>query len=303
MGSLLIYMSNEKKTSKTINKRSTGQKIVINSTDIKVKPGELSTIEKSDFKKVKIIEELNSFLGEGAHGSVHTAKIYQDGGGISSYAVKEPSEEFKEEKRRSIVHKWLRKINRLKELGIENVVDFAEIIDDKFFLTDLRIYGEVLDFEHNMNRNIVNNFDSIILGVTQDLAKIHDGGLILSDAFGTYGFRAWFLLRSKSRDGFVGERVICDVGGIERFPSDYLYPDFSNKKFISEIKMGYKQRNLLSLFSVCSFEDDLCLRIYNEYINNVVKDKHIKYAHDIFSKLKKDKSEIVETFTDMTLDY
>jgi len=295
-------VTSEKK-SKIITKRSTGQKIIINSTDVKLKPGELSNIEKSDFKKVKIIEELTSYLGEGAHGSVHCAKIKHDGGGITSYAVKEPPSEFKEEKRRSIVQKWLRKINRLKELGIENVVDSAEIIDDKLFLTDLRIYGEVLDFEHNMDRKIVNNFDSILEGMAQDLANIHDGGLILTDAFGTYGFRAWFLLRSKTREGFIGERVICDVGGIERFPSDYLYPDFSDKKFIHEIKKGYKQRNLLSLFSICSFDKELSKRIFSAYIDTVQKEKHIIYANEIFSDLKKNRKKIITEFNDMALDY
>lgn len=288
---------------KIITKRSTGQKIIINSTDKKIKPGELLFEEKSDFKKVKIIEELTSFLGEGAHGSVHSAKVSLEGGGITSYAVKEPSDYLNEDKRRNIVQKWLRKINKLKELGIENVVDFAEIIDDKLFLTDLRIYGEVLDFEHNMNRNIVQNFDSLLFGMAQDLAKIHDGGLILSDAFGTYGFRAWFLLKSKTREGFIGERVICDVGGVERFPSDYLNSDFSDKKFIHEVKKAYKQRNLLSLFSVCSFDETLCLHIYNEYIKNVVKDKHKKYANEIFSKLNKDKIEIIDSFNELALDY
>ncbi len=293
-------MSCSKRTRK-INKKK--QTIHLRVTHSKIIPGELKNHKKSDFENRIVIEELGSYLGEGAHGTVHSAKIQQIGGGIISYAVKMPANYNDYDKRVEIVNLWYKRIEEMRKIGIKNVVDYAEVIEDKLFLTDLRIYGNVLDFEKNMDLGMISNFDSILEGIAGDMAKIHSNGFILSDNGGTYGFRAWFLLKSKTREGPTGERVICDVGGVERFPSDYIASDFSNKKFIHEIKKAYKQRNLLSLFSLCSFDDTLCLRIYNEYIKSVVKGKHINYANEIFSQLNKDKMEIIDRFNEYALDY
>jgi hypothetical protein len=288
--------------SKIIHKRSTGQKIKINSTD-KLKPGELTEKHRSDFKNITIVEELEHFLGEGNHGQVHTAKKYEYHGGLVPYAVKIPPEYIFGDKRKLLVQKWLRKIKKLKEIGLTNVVDHAEVIGDKLFLTDLRMYGEVLDFELNIDKTIVTNFDSILLNVADDLGKIHDAGLILSDAYGTYGFRAWFLLKSKTRDGFIGERVICDVGGVERFPSDYINPNYGDKQFIHEVKKRYKQINLLSLMGIVSFDESFSKEIFERYVKSCKKPKHIMYAREIFTELKKDKIKIIEEFNELAGDY
>lgn len=279
------------------------QNIHINSTNSKVRPGELKNNKKSDFENRIVIEELGSYLGEGAHGSVHTAKIYQQGGGVVSYAVKKPSEYFSYDKRIEIVNTWYKRIEEMRKIGIKNVVDYAEIIDDKLFLTDLRIYGNVLDFEKNMELSVVDNFEEILYGIARDMGKIHSNNFILSDNGGTYGFRAWFLLKSKTREGFTGERVICDVGGVERFPSSYMNPDFENKKFIHEVKKKYKQTNLLSIMAIVSFDPQLCQQIYDNYINSIVKPKHLIYANEIFSEFKKDRVKVIDEFNELALDY
>jgi hypothetical protein len=288
--------------SKIIHKRSTGQKIRINSTD-KLKPGELTEKDKSDFKNITIVEELEHFLGEGNHGHVYTAKKYEVNGGIVPYAVKNPPEYVFGDKRKLLVEKWLRKIKKLKEIGLTNVVDHAEVIRDKLYLTDLRMYGEVLDFELNMDKKVVKNFDLILLNVTKDLGKIHDSGLILTDAFGSYAFRAWFILKSKTRDGFVGERVICDVGGVERFPSVYVNPNYGDKQFIHRVKKRYKQINLLSLMGIVSFDESFSREIFDKYVSSCKKPKHIMYAREIYSELKKDKTKIIEEFNELAADY
>jgi hypothetical protein len=281
---------------KTIHKRSTGQRIHIDSKK-KLIPGEILEGNKSDLKNINIIEEVDNLLGEGHDGIVYTAKKCEVHGGIIPYAVKTPHDHIFGEKRKLLVQKWLRKINRLKEIGLTNIVDHAEVVGDKLYLTDLRMYGDVFDFELNMDKKIVSNFDSIILNITRDLGKIHDTGLILTDAYGTYGFRAWFLLRSLTREGFIGERVICDVGGVEMFPSIYINPDYDDKKFIHTVKKKYKQMNLLS------FDESFSKQIFEKYINSCKKEKHVKYATEIFTEFKKDKTKVIEEFNELAIDY
>ena len=278
-------MACSKRTRKIKSKKQT---IHIRVTDSKIIPGELKNDKKSDFENRIVIEELGSYLGEGAHGSVHSAKIHQVGGGIISYAVKIPPVFNDYKKRVKIVNLWYNRIEEMRKIGIKNVVDYAEVIEDKLFLTDLRIYGTVIDFEKNMDLNMVSNFDFVLEGIAGDMAKIHSNGYILSDNGGTYGFRAWFLLRSKTREGFVGERVICDVGGIETEPPNFKYRGDTSSEHFERLINEYVKMNIVSLFAITDFNENLSLNICNEYLKSCSNDKIKQIADNVLFTLKKD---------------
>lgn len=194
----------------------------------------------------------------------------------------------------------------MRELGIKSVVDYAEIVkgkEDRIFLTDLRRYGQVLDFNSKMDLSIIDNFESVLKGVLRDMAVIHSNNYILTDDSGTKGFRAWFLLKGKTRDGFTGERVNCDVGGVERFPSIYINPNYGDKQFIHRVKKRYKQINLLSLMGIVSFDESFSREIFDKYVSSCKKPKHIMYAREIFTDFQKDKTKVIEEFNELAADY
>jgi hypothetical protein len=262
------------------------QKITFKTTG-KVSPGEFHK-KKSDAENRIVIEETERFLGEGAHGNVYSAKIYEDLGGVVPYAVKMPPPYYDFNQKSNVVRLWYERIHEMRELGIKSVVDHAEILkgkEDRIFLTDLRMYGQVLDFNHNMDLSLVLNFKEVLLGISEDMAKIHSNNYILSDNGGTYGFRAWFLLRSLTREGYMGERVICDVGGIETGPPNFKFKGDQSEENFNRLMNNYVKLNILSLFAITNFDKDISLDLCHKYIENVSDENIKKIAQEVLFKL------------------
>lgn len=283
-----FLMALSKKSKKKIKAK---QKIIFKNKG-KVHPGEFHK-KKSTAENRIVIEETERFLGEGAHGNVYSAKIYEEHGGVVPYAVKVPPSYYSFNERKKIAKEWYDRIKEMRELGIKSVVDYAEIVkgkEDRIFLTDLRMYGQVLDFDYKMDLNIVDNFESVLKGVSRDMAVIHSNNYILTDDSGTKGFRAWFLLKGKTRDGFTGERVICDVGGVHIEPPNFNFLGDTSEENKYRLMNNFVKMNIISLFSIVDFDLDLSLNLCNEYLESCAgKNERIEeIALGILSDLKND---------------
>jgi hypothetical protein len=291
-------MALSKKSKKKIKDK---QKIIFKNKG-KVHPGEFHK-KKSTAENRIVIEETERFLGEGAHGNVYSAKIYEEHGGVVPYAVKVPPSYYSFNERKKIAREWYDRIKEMRELGIKSVVDYAEIVkgkEDRIFLTDLRMYGQVLDFNSKMDLSIIDNFESVLKGISRDMAVIHSNNYILTDDSGTKGFRAWFLLRSKTREGFTGERVICDVGGVYTEPPNFKFSGDTSEENKYKIMNKFVKINVLSLFSIVHFNLDLSLNLCNEYLETCKgKNERIeKIAKGILSDLKRDYRELRSLYLD-----
>lgn len=245
---------------------------------------ELLTVTNRDFSKQPL-------LGSGAHGAVRSVVLDVPDGSLHlavKYSLSTKPAAIRD------AHIWASRLSVYRSMNLSTVPCFQHI-ERYLIMTDLSIYGSVVDFNYSFDLRSQPSFRYLLLNMARQLAIIHASGCAVGDWQGRYGFRSWFLLTDVTHRP-PGNPILTDVGGIVTFAR---LDEFNDTFFLWKSPIGPKARyyvknNLLSLLRLVDFDPQLTKLVFDHYrvclhVRSNLYAKHLKkISKELQKQLKRD---------------